>query len=417
MTLTITGATLHSQTVGIRIVGDTIERVGPDVVAEPGEDVIDAAGMAVMPGLVNAHTHAAMTLFRGYGDDLPLMEWLRTRIWPAEAHLTHDDVYWGTRLAIVEMLRSGTTTFWDMYWHGEAVAQACVDAGIRGVVSAVLIDQHDPSLAPQLRESAEQSLDALGGYGPLVRPALGPHAVYTVSDPSLEWIGGISADRGVPVHIHCSETEGEVAECVEASGVRPAVLLDRLGVLSERTLLAHGCWLDPHELALVAERGATVATNPVSNQKLAVGRHFPYPEAATAGVAVGLGTDGAASNNSLDLLQDAKAFALAQKFAAHDPTVAPAAEVLEIATGQRSALLGGQPIEAGAPADLVLLRTDSVELAIGDVEANTVYAATGADVDTVIVAGRVLVSGRQVADADDVVARASEHAERVRRDG
>ncbi|HEV2791093.1 MAG TPA: amidohydrolase family protein, partial [Solirubrobacterales bacterium] len=262
--------------------------------------------------------------------------------------------------------------------------------------------------------SAHRSLEALAECGPLVTPALAPHAIYTVSEESLRWIGELSAERELPVQIHLSETEKEVQDCIAAHGERPAFYLDRLGVLSERTVLAHGVWLDPEELALIAERGATVVTNPAANMKLAVGGVFPHPAARAAGVRVGLGTDGAGSNDSLDLLADLKLFALAQKHAASDPTAIEAREAWAVATGQRAPLLGaGEPLTAGAPADFLLLRPDSPALGVGELESDLVYAASGADVDTTVVAGRVLMRGGELPGLGEIVARAAERAERL----
>jgi 5-methylthioadenosine/S-adenosylhomocysteine deaminase len=301
------------------------------------------------------------------------------------------------------MIRSGTTKFVDMYWHAPAAAQAVEDAGLRAVLSLPLIDGGDPAGLPSLRDNALASLHELEPFGDRITTFLGPHAVYTVSPASLEWIGHTVAERDVGVHIHLAETRREVEDCVAAHGVRPAGLIDRYGLVGPSSVLAHGCWLEPDELAMIAERGATVVTNPVSNMKLAVGRQFPYLDAVQAGVQIGLGTDGAASNNSLDLFQDMKVLSLAQKFAADDPSTLPAAEVLAIATGQRSALLGGRPVEVGAPADFLVVRTDLPEVAPGDLDANLVYAATGAEVTTTVVAGRVLMHDRRVDGADEIV--------------
>jgi 5-methylthioadenosine/S-adenosylhomocysteine deaminase len=230
-----------------------------------------------------------------------------------------------------------------------------------------------------------------------VTPTLGPHAIYTVSEKSLHWIAELSAERGVPVHIHLSETEGEVHDCVAAHGVRPAQYLDRVGLLTPQTLLAHGVWLDDDELALVGERGASVVTNPVSNLKLAVGGVFPYAKARDHGIPVGLGTDGAASNNALDLFQDVKHLALIQKHATRDPAAMPATEAWAVATGQRAPLLGQSGrVAAGEPADFLLVRLDVPELTPGDLTANLVYAASGAVVDTTVVAGRVLMRGGEI---------------------
>jgi 5-methylthioadenosine/S-adenosylhomocysteine deaminase len=403
VSLAVRDARLDGERVGLRVEDERIAAVGPDVAPAAGDDVLDAAGMALMPGLVNGHTHAAMTLMRGYGDDLPLMQWLQDRIWPTEAKLTADDVYWGTRWACVEMIRSGTVRFWDMYWQPEAVARAVQDAGVRAAVALPLVDGMNPDKSDALRADAERSLDALAGAGARVTPTLGPHAIYTVSEKSLHWIAELSDERDLPVHIHLSETETEVHDCVAAHGVRPAQYLDRIGLLTPRTLLAHGVWLDDVELALVGERGATVVTNPVSNLKLAVGGVFPYAKARERAIPVGLGTDGAASNNALDLFQDVKYLALVQKHATRDPAAMPATEAWAVATGQRAPLLGQSGrVAVGEPADFLLVRLDAPELTPGDITANLVYAASGAVVDTTVVAGRVLMRAGEIGDEAEV---------------
>jgi 5-methylthioadenosine/S-adenosylhomocysteine deaminase len=411
MTLVVTDALLGGERVGVRCEDGAIAALGANVAAEAGDEVIDAGGAHLVPPLVNGHTHAAMTLFRGSGGDLPLMPWLEQRIWPVEAKLEEEDVYWGARLACAEMIRSGTTRFWDMYWQPGATARAVEESGIRASIGAPLFDLHGSPA--DLREMAHRGLEALDGCGPRITPALAPHAIYTVSEESLRWIGELSAERGLPVQIHLSETEKEVEDCLADHGERPAHYLDRLGLLTERTVLAHGVWLDPEELALVAERGATVVSNPAANMKLAVGGVFPYPAAKAAGVAVGLGTDGAGSNDSLDLLADLKLFALAQKHAAADPTAIEAAEAWAVATGARAPLLGAAPLGPGAPADFLLLRPNSPELGIGDLTSDLVYAASGAAVDTTVVAGKVLMRNGEIPALDEIVARAAERARRL----
>jgi 5-methylthioadenosine/S-adenosylhomocysteine deaminase len=355
-----------------------------------------------------------MTLFRSFGDDLPLMEWLQTKIWPAEAKLTGDDVYWGTRLAAIEMIRSGTSNFVDMYWHGTDTARAVADSGLRSVVGAVLFDGFDPEQATQLRDDALRSLEELAGFGPRVVPSLAPHAVYTVSTGSLQWIAEEAARHDVPVHLHLSETRGEVEDCLQAHGKRPPEYLDELGLLGPGSLLAHGCWLEPAELDLIAERGATVVALPVSNMKLAGGRSLPYAEAKRAGVSLGLGTDGTASNNNLDMFEQAKVFALLHKYVDDDPAVAPAHEVLELAQGRMSPLLGGAPLAVGEPADFLLVRRDVPEMSVGDLDADLVYAASGNVVDTTVVDGRVLMRGRVIEGIDEVLAEVRDRAARLR---
>jgi 5-methylthioadenosine/S-adenosylhomocysteine deaminase len=408
--LTIHGALLDGERVGLRCEGGRIAAIGGDVAALAGEETIDAGGAHLVPPLLNGHTHAAMTLFRGSGGDLPLMPWLEEKIWPVEAKLDADDVYWGARLACAEMTRTGTTRFWDMYWHPEATARAVADAGISAAIGAPLFD-HDGDAAG-MRKRALASLDHLAELGPAITPTLAPHSIYTVSEASLRWIAELSTERELPIQIHLSETEDEVAECLAAYGLRPAAYLDSVGMLSERTVLAHGVWFDREELELIAARGATVVTNPVANMKLAVGGVFPYPAAREAGVAVGLGTDGAGSNDSLDLLSDLKLFALAQKHAAADPTAIASEEAWGIATGARAPRLGATPLEVGAAADFLLLRPDS-ELSIGDLTSNLVYAAAGSAVDTTVVGGRVLMRGGQLPGIEETVARAIERARRL----
>ncbi len=410
--LTVTGAVLDGETVGLRCEDGRIAALGPEVVARIGDETIDAGGAPLVAPLVNGHTHAAMTLFRGSGGDLPLMPWLEEKIWPVEVKLDGEDVYWAARLACAEMIRTGTTRFWDMYWHPEATARAVADAGIDAAIGAPLFDASGDVAG--MREAALGSLDQLGELGPAVVPSLAPHSIYTVSESSLRWIGELSGERRVPIQIHLSETEQEVEDCLAAHGLRPAAYLDSLGMLSERTVLAHGVWLDREELELIAERGCTVVTNPVANMKLAVGGVFPYPAAREAGVAVALGSDGAGSNDSLDLFADLKLFALAQKHAAGDPGAIAASEAWAIASGTRAPLLGAAaPLSTGAPADFLLLRPHSPELSIGDLASNLVYAASGSIVDTTVVGGRVLMRGGEIVGIEEIVERARERARRL----
>jgi 5-methylthioadenosine/S-adenosylhomocysteine deaminase len=414
MAIAIEGATREGEAVGIRIDGDAIAAIGPGVAAEPGDERLDGSGTAVVPGLVNGHTHAAMTLFRGYADDVPLMEWLEGHIWPVEAKLDDEDVYWGTRLACVEMIRTGTVRFWDMYWRPGAVARAVGDAGVRATIGPPLIDGGDGGRLDDVRRAASEGLEAIAAAGAaLAAPSHAPHAVYTVSPESLAWIATESERLGIPIQIHASETAREVDDCIAAHGARPVELLDRVGLLGPRTLLAHCVWIDDGERELIAASGTTVVTNPVANMKLAVGGIFDLAAARARGIPVGLGTDGAGSNNSLDLLADAKHLALGQKHRAADAAASPAAETLAIATGARAPLLGAAPLEPGAPADLLLVRTGGHELGVGALDAGLVYAASGAVVDTTIVAGRVLMRGGAVAGEEEVVERARERCRRL----
>ena len=275
------------------------------------------------------------------------------------------------------MIRSGTTRFWDMYWHPEATARAVADAGIRATIGAPLFDLDGERRGACARRPCAASTSSPSS-GPAVAPALAPHSIYTVSEESLRWIAELSAERELPVQIHLSETEQEVEDCIAAHGVRPAAYLDRLGLLSERTVLAHGVWLDPEELELIAERGCTVVTNPVANMKLAVGGVFPYPAARAAGVAVGLGTDGAGSNDSLDLLADLKALRARPEARRRRPDRDRRRRGLgDRHRRPRAAARRRRAARASAPPPTSCCsRPDSPELGIGDLASDLVYAAS-----------------------------------------
>ncbi len=376
--------------------------------------MIEGRGLTLTPGLVNGHTHAAMTLFRGYGDDLPLMDWLRTRIWPAEAALTADDVYWGTRLAALEMIRSGTTCFWDMYWFQFDVARAVVDAGLRAVVSVPVIESPD---APEWNhiDAVPEGLDRLGGFGQRVTPSLAAHAIYTVGADSLRRLATLSAERDVPFQIHLSETSGEVDDCLAAHGVRPTVYLDQLGALNERTVLSHGVWLDDAELALIAERGADDRHEPGVEHEARHGSGVSLP-----GGARGRGAD-------RDRHRRRGLEQLARSPAGREAPLPPAEarrpaipQCSRPPTRGRSSPDNGLPVSARRRSQWADRPTSSSstsappESTPSEPVAGLVYSATGAAVDTVVVDGVVLMERRRVPGEDEVVANAARCAARLR---
>ncbi len=396
------------------VVGDdgTIAAIGENAGRGHEYDhVIEGRGRVLLPGLVNTHTHAAMTLLRGYADDMLLQPWLAERIWPLEAHLTADDVYWGTRLACLEMVSTGTVGFNDMYFFMESAARAVDKAGLRAQLSYGFIDLSDPEKRERECRATEGLVDSVARMAnPRISAAVGPHAVYTVSPEGLRWCADLARERDLGVHVHLAETKTEVADAVKATGRRPPALLDEAGLLGPRTVAAHGCWLDDAECRLMAERGSTVSHNPASNMKLATGRAMPYPVLIRAGARVALGTDGAASNNSLDLFGEMKTAALLQKFAWDDPTMLPAAEALGLATVNAHAALGfpGGRLEPGAPADLVLVETRTpCNTPLHSAVSNAVYACPGAAVTTTLCAGRVLMHERVVPGAEEVLSGAA----------
>ena len=374
--------------------------------------MIDAQGLHAFPSFRNAHTHVAMVLFRGYGDDMPLMHWLRTRIWPAEAQLTDDDVYAGARLGILEMIRGGTTFFNEMYWHRPALVRAAEELGVRAMIGQTIINAGGDELLNQQKRALERlaAEDPVSKSG-RVRLCAAPHSIYTVTPEELRWVGEIAERYDLLVHIHLSETQEEVDNCLRDHGCRPAVLLERSGLMSSRLIAAHGQFLDQDELAILGAAGASLVTNPAANLKLATGGIFPYAGARDAGVRVCLGTDGAASNNTLSMIEAMKLAALLQKHREQNATVLPAAEALAMATTTPAEVFGegSGRIEAGAPADLILVDfSGPATQPLHDPVSQLVYAANTSCVHTTICDGQVLMHGGvvEICDEREVVEQA-----------
>ena len=376
--------------------------------------IIDGDGAIALPGLVNTHTHAAMTLLRGYADDMVLQDWLSQKIWPLEAHLTPGDVYWGTRLACLEMIRSGTTAFNDMYFMMDQAARAVDEAGIRAVLSYGFIDLDNPEKRETECRATEQLVSHVRSLNnPRIRAAVGPHAIYTVSPEGLKWCAAFAREQEIGIHIHLSETEQEVKDCHTKYGKSPASLLEECGILTSRTVAAHGCWLDPAECTILGRHGVSVSHNPASNMKLATNRAMPCRDLASAGANVCLGTDGCASNNNLDMFEEMKIAALLQKFYWNNPTLLPAPEVLAMATRNGAKALGfGTGILApGAPADIVLVTARTVcNTPLHNATSNLVYSCSGGAVETTICNGRILMLNREVPGEEEILTRAAEAA-------
>jgi 5-methylthioadenosine/S-adenosylhomocysteine deaminase len=364
------------------------------------EFIIDADRAIALPGLVNTHTHAAMTLLRGYADDMPLQDWLSKKIWPLESHLTGEDVYLGTRLACLEMIRTGTTAFNDMYFHMTDTARAVDESGIRAVLSYGFIDLFNADKREdECRATGNLAAHIRGMNNPRVKAAVGPHAIYTVSPEGLKWCAEFAQDQKIGIHIHVSETEGEVNDCISRHGKRPLQLLDECGILTPGTIAAHCCWLDEPECTLLKKRGTSVSHNPASNMKLATNRAMPYPWLVKDGVNVCLGTDGCASNNNLDLFEEMKTAALLQKFFWNNPTILPAHDALALATenGGKALGFGTGRLVIGAPADIVLVSTQTVcNTPLHNGASNLVYACNGGSVETTICDGKVLMLEREI---------------------
>lgn len=378
-----------------------------DLPARPGaERIIDAAGNLLMPGLINCHGHGAMTLFRGLADDLPLMTWLTEHIFPAEARLVEAEmVYWCSKLAAAEMIMGGTTTVADAYFHEEAAAKAFCEAGLRAVAAQGIIDFPAPGVPDPAQNiaAAADFLSAWQGKNPLLTPALFCHSPYTCRPETLQRAKGLAREAGSLFFIHLAETREEAAQLKMQHGCTPVALLQALGVLDENTICVHCIWLEEGDIGLLRESGAKVVTCPESAMKLGAGI-APLGELLAAGVEVGLGTDGCASNNDLDLFQEMASCARLHKVAALDPTRLPAAALLGMATGAGAGVLGlaGQTgrLAVGLRADCIIIDGRQPHLTPFHNPATLVYAGRGSDVATVLIDGQVVMQNRQLLSFD-----------------
>ncbi len=384
------------------------------------DEIINGEKKVLMPGLVNTHTHLSMSLLRGLADDLPLDTWLNDHIWPVEANLNGEYCYAGALLACIEMIKSGTTTFNDMYFFMDDVAKAVDEAGLRGMLCHGMIDLGDEEKRKaEFKETTriiEKCHDTANGR---IKVAFGPHAPYTCSEELLRGVREKADKMGLKIHIHVSETEFEVQQVIEAHGSRPFEYLNEIGFLGGDVLAAHAVWLSDNEIEIIKEKGVNLSHNPASNMKLASGIS-PVSKLVDNGVNVSLGTDGAASNNNLDMIEEMKLAALLQKVNTMDSTALPAEKVFEMATIDGARALGLQEeigtIEVGKKADLVLLDMKAPHLTpFRHPMSHLVYAAKGSDVDTVICNGEILMKNKEleVLDEAEVIKLAEDAAEEL----
>ena len=428
-TLEIRGATLLTMADGAQPTPNGVIAVEDGIITYAGaatsyarqsepDEVLDAAGCVALPGLVNAHTHCAMTLLRGFADDMDLKPWLEEMVWPTEMKLTAEDVYWGVMLGSVEMLRAGVTCFNDMYHYAEAGVRAAIDAGIRACPSGVLL-----GFLPAAEEMLAKALEFTAGLAaqghPRIHPMLGPHAPYTCPDHLLRRVAEGAAEQGIAIHIHVAETKHEVDESLAAHGRTPVERLDGLGLFEVPVNAAHCVWVSDHDIDLLAERRVGVVHCPGSNMKLASGV-CPVPKLLARGVTVGLGTDGAASNNNLDLLEEVRLAALVHKVHDLDPKVVNAEQALTLATrGSAQALGLGEVIgtlEAGKRADVAIIDLSAPHLTPGHhVVSDLVYAARASDVVHTIVDGVVVMRDRRIThlDEEQIIREARERGRRL----
>jgi 5-methylthioadenosine/S-adenosylhomocysteine deaminase len=427
VSLVITGGTVVTMDGGRRVLANGAVAVdGTDIVAVDSADMIarqfrggqtiDAAGHVVLPGLVNTHTHAPMVLYRGLADDLALMEWLTKYMFPAEARTVSPAfVRSGTRLAALEMIQSGTTTYADMYYFEEEIARTTKMAGLRGVLGQTIIQfpVADAKTPAEALARAEAFIAEFKG-DPLIVPAVAPHAVYTLDAPTLTAARDLSRRHGVPTLIHLAETADELKTAQERFKATPVGYLDRLGFLGAGVLAAHAVWVSAPEIALLRMRGVGVSHNPESNMKLASGI-APVTDYLQAGVPIGLGTDGAASNNDLDMFEAMRVASLLQKVRTGDPRALGAGAALEMATigGARALGLASQigSLEPGKRADLIAVSMSAArQTPMYDPVSHLVYTTRGDDVRTTIVNGRVLMRDRKVLSLDEAAVLADARA-------
>jgi 5-methylthioadenosine/S-adenosylhomocysteine deaminase len=424
LTMDDRGAVIQDGAVAVH--GTDIVAVGErkDVEARfRGREVIDADRCLVMPGLINCHTHAAMTCFRGIADDLSLMDWLNNYIFPAEAkNVDRELAYWGSMLACAEMIKSGTTTFCDMYIFEDETAMAAHRAGMRCLLGEVLFDFPSPNFKTP-KEGLQYTRTLLEKWAddPLVNIFVEPHALYTCSPELLRESKSLADRYAVPVGMHFLETRSELEELSEKFGRKPVRLLDDLGLLDERFIAFHGVWMDDEDMEVFAKRNCKVVHQPESNMKLASGV-APIPDMLSAGITVGLGTDGCASNNNLDMLQEMDTAAKLHKVHRLDPTVMDARTVVDLATRMGARVLGMERLvgilRPGMKADIVIIDLDRPHLTpIYHEHSHIVYAATGADVETVLINGNVVMRNRELLtiDEEQVMARVREIARRIRK--
>ncbi|WP_436900360.1 amidohydrolase [Halovenus halobia] len=391
-----------------------------EAIAEPGtvdaDRTLDADDGLVIPGLVNAHTHVAMTLFRGSADDKQLDDWLQEDIWPVEAELQAGDVRAGAALGVAEMIRSGTTAFADMYFFMPEVADVVEEAGVRARLGhgCITVGKDDEAAHEDFEAGLSFAREYDGAADGRVQTMFTPHSLTTVDEKFYREYVPEAREDGIPIHLHANETENEVDPLVEEYGKRPLAYADELGLLAEDSFVAHGVHVDESELDLLAERETAVIHNPASNMKLASGM-APVQEMLDAGVPVGLGTDGAASNNDLDMFDEMRDAAMLGKLAAADARAVDAEAVVEMATAGSADAIGIESgrVEAGANADLAVLDLDAAHLTPRhDLLSHLVYAVKGSDVRHTVCDGRVLMEDRelQTLDLDSVIAEATEHA-------
>lgn len=375
-----------------------------DTLEENYEKVMDCNGKIVMPGFFNTHGHAAMTLFRNYADDMNLMDWLFKKIFPLEDNLDADAVYWGAQLAALEMIKSGTVAFTDMYFFMDSVAKAVEDSGMKALLSRGLQGDNSSRTDSRILENLDLYDKYHNACEGRIRVGFGPHSVYTASFDYLKCVAEVAKDRDIAVQVHASETDSELQGCLEKYGMSPIKLLDKAGLLTSTTIAAHCVRVDEEDMEILKTRGVSVAHNPSSNMKLASGI-APVQKMVDKGINVSLGTDGASSNNCLDMFKEMREASYLQKVSTLDPTALPVDAVLRMATINGAKAMGFNNsgiVKEGADADLIVINADKeYYYPRHNIKSALVYSANSTDVEATIIDGKLVMENRQVKTLDE----------------
>jgi 5-methylthioadenosine/S-adenosylhomocysteine deaminase len=396
----------------ILIEDNYISKVVPadvEIAVPEGAEVVDCTGKAVLPGFVNMHTHAGMAMMRGVGEDIAFHEWI-DRIWQVESKIDDEYVYHATKVACLEMIKTGTTTFNDHYWHMPMGHKAVMEMGLRAGIAYVILDRHEPGEDERQKAQCQEMYEYSLQWGDMTQFVIAIHAIYSVSEPLLLWAVDFARKHGLKIHIHVSETEKEVKDCMaQHGGMSPVEYLDSLGALGPDVIAAHTLWLSENDIRILGERGVHCVHNVNSNLKLASGYRFLYNELKEAGANICLGTDGCASSNNLDMLETMKTAAMIQKAWRGDPSAMPLNELLEMATCNGAKALGFKAgkVEEGYLADLLIIDTENYNfLSPGSFLANFVYSAHSDCIDSVICNGKFVMRDRVVEGEKDILAAA-----------
>ena len=389
------------------IKNDLIDEIADEIPEDKADKIIDATDKILLPGLVNTHTHLSMTLFRGLADDLALDEWLNDNIWPVEANLNGYYCYIGALLGAVELIKSGTTTFSDMYFYMEDVAKAVDEAGLRAVLSYGMIDFGDEEKRKaEIEENMNLFKNCNDTADGRIKVFFGPHSPYTASEELLKEVRRLADETGIGIHIHVSETQKEINDVSADKGLRPFEYLDSIGLLGPDVVCAHSVWLSDKEIEIIKEKDVKISHNPCSNMKLASGI-APVSKLLENDICVAIGTDGASSNNNLDLIEELKTASLLQKVATLDPKVLTSDEAVAMGTINGARALGLDDeigtVEVGKKADLILIDTNCANMVpdSSNLSSNIIYAANGSNVDTTICNGQILMENKELTTLDE----------------